>query len=443
MFVRAVPFDRAISAVLPAGCGPGGLLSDIMRMSGSDVDDVMAMASPIIGDLLKEHIRQARALEEAFQGPDTKIGSSKKFSFSMTGGGVDDFKAGVTGRVGEPRDDLEKGMEIEHTGMTDSDIALRSGNYGILTTPRREYEAATRGYISVSSDPRILDSEVSRVLRHLDYYGTFSESGKLLDSPLPLVKKANMTRGEIVAIILYTGPAFQLYNAIIRGFGTCGQIHVGVEPVQVVDRMETAGHKFSSTIHLIVSGVEKLKDAQDCDANAWLYRGLDGGELPPAFWEQGFSEFAFMSMTTSLDVAIDYSGIKKGKTSTVLATRVSLVDRGAFLTAFSQFPGEEECLWNPLSYIQREGDRDEYRPTLHGLVRIVYVKINANGRALTVEELQARRKNVCVSSKYVCIYVVCVPKLLPLVSFLTLSLSHSFSCARAALPCPYVHTHTQ
>ena len=41
------------------------------------------------------------------------------------------------------------------------------------------------------------------------------------DTPMQrTVKKARLRRVEVKAIILYTGPCFTLYNAILRGFGT-------------------------------------------------------------------------------------------------------------------------------------------------------------------------------------------------------------------------------
>jgi len=99
-----------------------------------------------------------------------------------------------------------------------------------------------------------------------------------------------------------------------------------------------------------------------------LYRGLSGGQLPLQFWTTGFTGFA--SMTQKLEVDIDYSGVKQESMATVLATQTSQVDRRALVSDFSQFPGEEETLLNPLSYIQREPvtGSDELRCSPQGLV---------------------------------------------------------------------------
>ena len=51
-------------------------------------------------------------------------------------------------------------------------------------------------------------------------------------------------------------------------------------------------------------------------------------------------------------VALEYSGVKHGKTATVLRMEVSDVDGAASIHEFSQYHGEEEWLWNVLTYLQ-------------------------------------------------------------------------------------------
>merc|ERR1719330_1572054 len=102
----------------------------------------------------------------------------------------------------------------------------------------------------------------------------------------------------------------------------------------------------------------------------------------------GFTENAFMSTTTKLEVALEYSGAKKGCLGTVLAMEASEVDHGAVLQAFSQYPGEEETLWNACSYMEPLKGKEEWTITQWGLVKVVYIKMNASGRALTIEELE-------------------------------------------------------
>ena len=49
---------------------------------------------------------------------------------------------------------------------------------------------------------------------------------------------------------------------------------------------------------------------------------------------------------------MEYSGVKEGKVASVLAMEVSTVDGGAVLDPFSQYPAEEETLWNACSYLE-------------------------------------------------------------------------------------------
>jgi hypothetical protein len=53
-------------------------------------------------------------------------------------------------------------------------------------------------------------------------------------------------------------------------------------------------------------------------------------------------------------------------------------------------------VWNSSAYLEYLHGRDEIRFTQWGLVKILHVKANSNTKALTVEELEGRRKTVVV-----------------------------------------------
>merc|ERR1719238_1924807 len=114
-----------------------------------------------------------------------------------------------------------------------------------------------------------------------------------------------------------------------------------------------------------------------------------------------------MSTTESLEVALEYSGAKQGGVGTVLAMDLSEADKGASLQLFSQYPGESEMLFNACSYVEPLRGKDEIKLTKWGPVRIVMVKVNANGRAETVEELRARRQTVALDVLRTLERVVC------------------------------------
>jgi hypothetical protein len=56
--------------------------------------------------------------------------------------------------------------------------------------------------------------------------------------------------------------------------------------------------------------------------------------------------------------------------------------------------GERETVWNTSAYLEYYHGRDEIRVTQWGVVKILHVKVNSNTKALTVEELEGRRKTV-------------------------------------------------
>ena len=53
-------------------------------------------------------------------------------------------------------------------------------------------------------------------------------------------------------------------------------------------------------------------------------------------------------------------------------------------------------MWNSSAYLEYLHGRDQIRVTQWGLVKILHVKANSNTKALTVEELEGRRKTVVV-----------------------------------------------
>jgi len=318
------------------------------------------------------------------------------------------YYGGVTKIVGEPRDNLTKGVELEHVDMQDSKLGFTTGNYGITTYPKLEHElianytdkggtdVAVTGTRRCSTEEGVPAVD-ERTIRPVSYF-----------EELPIVKQVGLTWLEILVVVLYTGPLFVLYNGILRGFGCCGCVDEGVlfwkgdfakqfNATTIEERMKEAGHKFSSTIHVLVSAVKKLQRLSAGVQGTMVYRGLGGLDVKTFIDGNGFTERAFTSTTKNLEVALEYSGAKSGRTGTVLAMELSEVDQGAELQDFSQYPGERETLWNACSYMEALKGREEWRITPCGPVKLVYVKMNAANKALTVQELESRRKNIVVN----------------------------------------------
>jgi len=372
-FIRSLKLEREIAALFPAGT----TLEDVVKMEPAQTADVLRQAMPLLQQTLVCAQAKARRVQEA------QAAGGAKFGGVLKGGPYEAFLDGVTGIVGEPDADLEAGMRREHTELTDSDARFSTGNYGLTTSPKCEYELVevggsglVRKKVDGSEEERVLvtgtrgafkggqESEDLRVLRPVEYYGNFADDGCLID-PAPndadtpiqrTVKQAGLRRVEVKAVILYTGPAFTLYNSILRGFGACGEVAAGVEfgseefwkqlkEVSIEEWVKKSGHRFTNTIHALASAIKKLQRLSQDAQGTLLWRGLDGLDVAEFLAGCGFTDRAFMSTSKDRRTAMEYSGVSKGLVGTVLCIETSTTNNGAEITAFSQYPGEKETVW--------------------------------------------------------------------------------------------------
>jgi hypothetical protein len=122
--------------------------------------------------------------------------------------------------------------------------------------------------------------------------------------------------------------------------------------------------------------------------------------LPPSLFaaddkgRKGFAEWGFMSTTSKRDVALRYSGVKKGMPfPTILEFTAEAIDRGACIKDLSQYEQEEEYLFPPLSFLAPHG-----KMRMDGKVKIVPLRVNANLKGLTLEQLRSQKKDRHLSS---------------------------------------------
>ncbi len=82
----------------------------------------------------------------------------------------------------------------------------------------------------------------------------------------------SLSKAEVKAVTLYTGPNYMLYNAAMRQ-GPTDKIYKDLK-----------GNKYPNTIHALVSAVLKLQRKNvDMPENLTLYRGLGCALLPPVY----------------------------------------------------------------------------------------------------------------------------------------------------------------
>lgn len=126
---------------------------------------------------------------------------------------------------------------------------------------------------------------------------------------------------------------YVVYNCMLRQF-----------PRELYAKHAAHGNRFVTTINVLVSAVTKLSRVSVIPAGLELYRGLGGlMDLPPHFHSvdergcSGFMEYGFMSTSSERSVAVQYSGVSKGRPrAMVMALRADSVDRGACIAEFSQ-----------------------------------------------------------------------------------------------------------
>ena len=114
-----------------------------------------------------------------------------------------------------------------------------------------------------------------------------------------------------------------------------------------------AGNKYTTTVHVINSGIVKLGKLTPAMR---VYRGVSGGALPSEFLEpneagiRGGVDMAFSSTTVDKNVALQYA--TSGATGLILTAQMGMVDRGADLSCYSQYPHEREICFAPLCGVE-------------------------------------------------------------------------------------------
>ena len=363
-------------------------------------------------------------------------------------GNLEMFHRGLNALIGLPAIDLLGAMQLEH----DDEAEFSTSNYHLNTSPRLEWEFV------VNPDP-------SRTYPGEKGPGNIHGRVRKLLGQLMLkreYKAAGLTEEEVIALRLYTGPMFQHYNKVLR---ECLRRHVLQYAKMLVERWkismthqsgEAAGITrtksrddyvsleelvdaasrlgvdrngsaaevaerlliairdlkntpwkpgFTTTIHMINSGIIKLEQLMRLPKSRTVYRGLGGTALPNCFfWPDEFgcrggTEAAFMS--TTLDSAIALQYISNLSLPLVFELNVGQVDRGAEVKWCSQYPNENEILFPPLCNlevignpsIKLFGSGDDVKEVL-----VFTCKLSVNFKSMSREELESRRHTQLVSS---------------------------------------------
>ena len=219
------------------------------------------------------------------------------------------FAAGIDGIVGPLDVQYIRAMYNEHclprprNSEASKQFTAWNAGHEIKTTPEREWLFVVgRDGLDKSSWTFDVERAEPVVEEGMMVEGRNAEKlAALLRSPE--VERSKVTVAEVVALRLYTGPMYVKYNAVLRGMAVA----------------TAGGTIYSSTVHLICSGLHKLSRVSELPKEMKLYRGNGGMALPSSFLEPdasgcaGGTEPAIMSATPDRSVALGYSGIDKGK----------------------------------------------------------------------------------------------------------------------------------
>jgi hypothetical protein len=311
------------------------------------------------------------------------VGLGGKFdTFVMPCGKMEDFHKGVTSRIGFPHLEFEKTMEAEHCSMAGCDMRFTTRNYGITTTAKAEWGVVVRG--QTPPPEHLLHG---RIMVPID------EKLRLINEQF--AKKGlevRLRREEVIAVVLYTGPMYMLYNCVLARWSN---------PATMWDTLRGGNNLFTTTLNVLVSAVQKLSAITVIPDGQKLYRGTGGLATLPAHFSQpdefncrGMTDWGFMSCSADKEVAMGYSGAAEGRPhAMVLEIEPSCVDRGAVVSGLSQYPKEVETLFLPMSYVAQSGERRVERGAT-GDVTVVPVRVSVNLKAERVEQLEEKKKSI-------------------------------------------------
>jgi hypothetical protein len=194
--------QSALADALRALVGRGS--DQLLRVSQLTPDDMLAACTAVCAILPEQakslHEELQCSFQAQFEIQSQMAADGGKFNVvKMACGGVEDFHSGLTGRVGMPNLKFMEAMRQEHCERAGWDTSFTTGNYNITTTPKQEWL-----YIAGDDTGKQVSCPASQ-MEHGRRILPVSEAKKL-----KLAVDAKLTDAELLALILYTGPMFQV-----------------------------------------------------------------------------------------------------------------------------------------------------------------------------------------------------------------------------------------
>ncbi len=237
-------------------------IAEVPAVVSAGLKKLKGRAASRFGSEVQEYINSKFTLDGAFVG---------KFAT------LDDFYKGPEELIGTPNPKIMQGMHAEHCLRGNSRTEFTTGNYNLTTTPTTEWEFVVepRDGVAYPHTPK----EKAQWPKGMGWKG---KSGRKAEDVEVIMQRKQVTlagllKMEVIALRLYTGPMFVLYNAVLRDFPA--------RDVECLQDTEGKENRYETTIFAIASGITKLSKVCDIPKDRRLYRGLGGMILPRQFWE--------------------------------------------------------------------------------------------------------------------------------------------------------------
>jgi hypothetical protein len=237
-------------------------IAQVPAVVSAGLKKLKVRAASQYGSEVQEHINSKFTLDGAFVG---------KFAT------LDDFYKGPEELIGTPNPKIMQGMQAEHCLRGNSKTKFTTGNYNVTTTPATEWEFVVEPKDGVAYPHTPKDK--AQWPKGMEWKG---RSGREAEDMAVIMQRKQVTLAgllnmEVIALRLYTGPMFMLYNAVLRGFPE--------KDVKCLMDKDGKENRYETTIFAIASGITKLSKVSDIPKDRRLYRGLGGMILPRQFWE--------------------------------------------------------------------------------------------------------------------------------------------------------------
>ncbi|KAL1521377.1 hypothetical protein AB1Y20_021043 [Prymnesium parvum] len=360
---------------------------------------------PLMDSIAEAVLHGARRLREVPVASGTEL-HEKYASSSFTlqyGSFPDSFEGGLAAMVGEPHPDLLRYMRIEHTESEDSRRAFTTTNFSIRTSSEIEWwfvsdpDAAPKPFtlelggrsVQVDGWPEESAHIKRSDRRQAQSPKAFEAARRDCNQSLSVMGWAKLNEDEFLAARCYTGPLFMKYNTVLRGVADLHRSGKTGRMARLFQEL-CQGNRYTNTLHALSSSIVKLGKLTKCTR---VYRGISNNVLPREFWEvdnygvQGGVEFAFLSCSTEIHVALSYASAAAGRPGFVLEFQQGVISRGADLSWLSQYPGEAEVCFPPLTALEVRSVRVE------DSILIIQMNPTVNQKAETLEKVVSRMQS--------------------------------------------------